>query len=290
MSWLENKTVRLVGRTLLRILYLARLGITVEEIGDTLLRFFEVMGGGLLLFFQTLWQLPRPPYRGQEVLRQSLVAGWQSLPLIAVVLGFLGMITVLELNFQLSRVIHSIEYVPGVASIMMFREFGPTVVACMLAAKVGAGFTAEIASMKNTEQIDALELLSVNPVHYLVVPRFVATLAMQVALSVIGVTVAFFSGFLISQASFNFQSYLTSVHHFVRVEDFLNLITKALLLGAVVPIVSCYYGFRAASGAKGVGEATTKAVVTSILVIIILDFTISVLADKLLGIVIQWAA
>ena len=289
MNWWQNRSVRLVGRTLAQISYLARLGITVEGIGDNLLRFLEVMGGGLLLLFQTLLQLPRPPYRWREVLRQALVVGWQSVPLIAVVLGFLGMITVLELNFQLSRVIHSIEYVPGVAGIMMFREFGPTVVACMLAAKAGAGFTAELASMKNTEQIDALELLSVNPVHYLVVPRFAATVAMQVALSVIGVTVAFFSGFLVSQPSFNFQSYLTSVHHFVRVEDFINLISKALLLGAVVPIVACFYGFHSASGAKGVGEATTKAVVTSILVVIILDFTINVVADKLLGIVIQWA-
>jgi len=290
MSWLQNRSVRLIGRTLAQILYLARLGITIEGIGNNLLRFFEVAGGGITLFFQTLLQLPRPPYRLREILRQALNVGWQSLPLIAVVLGFLGMITVLELNFQLSRVIHSIEYVPGVYGVVMFREFGPTVVACMIAAKVGAGFTAELASMKNTEQIDALELLSVNPVHYLVVPRFVATVAMQVALSVIGVTMAFVTGFLVSQPRFNFQSYLTAMSHFVRVEDFINLLSKALLLGAVVPIVSCYYGFHSASGAKGVGDATTKAVVTSILVIIILDFTISVFADKLLGIVIQWTA
>ena len=288
MSWLQNRTVRLIGRTLIQILYLARLGITIEGIGDALLRFFEVMGGGVLLFIQTLWQLPRPPYRFREMLNQALTVGWQSLPLIAVVLGFLGMITVLELNFQLSRVIHSVEYVPGVYGVVMFREFGPTVVACMIAAKVGAGFTAELASMKNTEQIDALELLSVNPIHYLVVPRLVATVAMEVAVSVIGLAVAFATGFLVSQPRFNFQSYLTAMHHFVKVEDFANLFTKALLLGAVVPIVSCFYGFRAGSGAKGVGEATTKAVVTSILVIIILDFTINVLADKLLGIVIQW--
>jgi len=287
MSWVENKTLRLIGRTLSQILYLARLGITVEGIGANLFRFLEVTGGGMVLLIQTLWLVPRPPYRLREILRQALTVGWQSLPLIVVVLGFLGMITVLELNFQLSRVIHNLEYVPGVAGILMFREFGPTVVAAMLAAKVGAGFTAEISSMKNTEQIDALEMLSVNPVHYLVVPRFIATLAMQVALSVIGVAVAFVTGFLISQPRFNFQSYLTTMGHFVGVEDFLNLIAKALLLGAVVPIAACYYGFRAGAGAKGVGEATTRGVVTSILVIILLDFTINVVADKILEVVIQ---
>lgn len=287
MHWLENKTLRVILRTLSRLLYVARLGITLEGIGSNLLRFLEVTGGGIILLLHTLWLVPRPPFRLREILRQALTVGWQSLPLIAVVLGFLGMITVLELNFQLGRIIHNLEYVPGVAGILMFREFGPTVVAAMLAAKAGAGFTAEIGTMKNTEQIDALEMLSVNPVHYLVVPRFVATLAMQVALSVIGVTVAFGTGFLISQPRFNFQSYLTTMNHFVGVQDFINLITKSLLLGAVVPIVACYYGFRAGGGAKGVGEATTRGVVTSILVIILLDFTINVVADKILGVVIQ---
>src|SRR4030042_1773302 len=103
MSWVENKTLRLIGRTLSQILYLARLGITVEGIGSNLFRFLEVTGGGMVLLIQTLWLVPRPPYRLREILRQALTVGWQSLPLIVVVLGFLRMITVLELHLPALR-------------------------------------------------------------------------------------------------------------------------------------------------------------------------------------------
>ncbi len=283
----ENRTLRVIYVTLRQILYIARLGITMHGIGLNLIRLFEVIGGLVMLLFETLLTLPRPPYRIREFIRQMMVAGWNSIPLITAVLGFLGMITVLELNFQLSRVIHSTEYVPGFAGILIFREFGPTVVAAMVAAKVGAGYAAEVGSMKITEQVDALEMLSINPVHYLVLPRLFACVTMQVALSVFGASVAFFAGYLISLSHFNFQQYLAIMNRFVELGDFGNLIIKALVLGAVVPIVSCWYGFQARGGARGVGEATTKAVVTSVLIIIILDFTLSTIADKVIKVVFE---
>lgn len=283
----RNRTLRVIYDTLMQILFIARLGITIPVIGQSLIRLMEVTGGLVMLFINTLIGIPRRPFRVREMLKQMSVVGWNSVPLIAAILGFLGMITILELNFQMGRVIHSIGYVPGFAGVLMFREFGPTVVAAMVAAKVGAGFAAEVGSMKITEQVDALEMLSINPVHYLVVPRFVACVTMQVALSVFGVAVAFFAGYLISASHFNFQQYLAVINRFVELGDFGNLIIKAIALGTVVPIVSCFYGLRARGGAKGVGEATTKAVVTSILIIILLDFTLSTIADKVIKVVFE---
>jgi len=278
----KNAFLRAILIALLDILYIARLGLTFESIGRNLLRFLEVVGGIFGLHIRSLFLLFLPPYRFREMLRQMVIAGWQSIPLIAIVLGFIGLITVLELDFQLSRVVGNTDYVPGFAGILIFREFGPTVVAAMLAARVGAGWSAEIGNMKITEQIDAMLLAGVNPVKYLVVPRVVASAAMLFAMSVLGASVAFFAGWVVSRADFSFWAYYAMMAKFVKLADIGALFTKALVFSPVIPVTASWYGFRAQGGARGVGEATTKAVVTSILIIILLDFMLNALSQKLL--------
>jgi len=283
----KNAYLRAILIALLDILYIARLGLTFESIGRNLLRFLETVGGIVWLHVQSLVLLIFPPYRIREMIRQMVIAGWQSLPLIAIVLGFLGLITVLELDFQLSRVVGNTNFVPGFAGILIFREFGPTVVACMLASRVGAGWAAEIGNMEITEQIDAMELASVNPVHYLVVPRMVASAAMVISLSVIGASFCFFAGWLVSRADFSFWAYYAMMAKFVKMTDIGATFTKALIFSPVIPITAAWYGFRASGGARGVGEATTKAVVSSILIIILVDFVLNALADKFLQVVLE---
>ncbi len=278
---IKNPTLRVILITLDQILYIARMGITVRGIGGAILGFLDTLGGIAKLLVETLLYLLRPPYRIRLMISQAELAGWKSLPLIAITLGFMGMIVVLELNFQLSRLLHNTSLVPGVAGLLFFREFGPTVVACMMAAKVGAGFTAEIGSMNTTDQVDALKLMGVSPVHYLAVPRFAACMVMQVSLSIIGLFCCIVGGYLASRPAFNMQSYISIMNSYVAWPDFINLILKSVALGWVVPIVSCFYGFRCVGGARGVGLATTRAVVTSILIIIVIDFTITAIADKL---------
>jgi len=275
----------LVG--LLDIFYIARLGLNFENIGDNLLRFFEVVGGVVWLLLKSLLLLLLPPFRPGQILRQMENAGWKSIPLMAAVLGFIGLISVLELNFQLSRVVGNTSYVPGFAGILIFREFGPTVVAAMFATKVGAGWAAEIANMKITEQIDAMEMSSVDPVNYLVVPRLIASGVMLVALSAIGASVALLLGWLVSRQDFSFWSYYLMMSKFTRYADVGTLFIKALVFSWVAPITAAWYGLRGQGGARGVGEATTKAVVSSILIIILLDFFMNSLADKLLKIVLE---
>lgn len=281
----KNAFLRAILIALLDILYIARLGLSFESIGRNILRFLEVVGGIFGLHIRSLILLFLPPYRLREMLRQMVIAGWQSIPLIAIVLGFIGLITVLELDFQLSRVVGNTDYVPGFAGILIFREFGPTVVGAMLAARVGAGWSAEIGNMKITEQIDAMLLAGVNPVKYLVVPRVVASAVMLFAMSVLGASVAFFAGWVVSRTDFSFWAYYTMMAKFVKLTDIGALFTKALVFSPVIPVTASWYGFRAQGGARGVGEATTKAVVTSILIIILLDFMLNALSQKLLRIV-----
>jgi len=279
----KHPALRAIVNAIGQVLYVARLGITIPGMGRHLLRFLDTLGGIALLFLETLFRLVLPPYRFRLFIRQAAVAGWQSLPLILVVLGLLGMITVIELNFQLDRIIRDVSQAPGVAGLMFFRVFGPTVVAAMLAAKVGAGFTAEIGTMNATDQVDALKLMGVNPVHYLVVPRFAACVVMQVALSIVGVFAAFMGGFIANYSAVNFQTYVGIMSAYISWDTMVYLMFKSLGLSWVVPITACFYGLRCTGGAKGVGEATTRAVVTSILIIIVLDFTISAVADKLVS-------
>jgi len=287
-SRIKSPTLRIILVTLDQLLYIARLGLSFRSIGNHLLNFLETAGGIVMLLLQTLWSLLHPPYRYRLIMRQAVVVGWNTAPLIIATLGFLGMIVMLELKFQLDLVLNNVSLIPGIAGLLFFREFGPTVVTAMVAAKVGAGFTAEIGGMKTTDQIDALELMGVSPVHYLVVPRFVACMVMQVALCVIGLFAAFVMGYLATMDIFNYQSFIGTMNAYVGWPDFVNLILKALALGWVVPITACFYGLRTTGGARGVGETTTKAVVTSILIIIVLDFTISAIADRLVTAVLSF--
>jgi phospholipid/cholesterol/gamma-HCH transport system permease protein len=246
-----------------------------------------VIGGVVWLFIKSMLFIFVPPYRFKEIFKQMDAAGWRSIPLIGAVMAFMGLITVLELNFQLSRVVGNTSYVPGFAGILIFREFGPTVVAAMFAAKVGASWAAEISNMKITEQIDAMEMSSVNPINYLVVPRLLASATMVFALSAIGAAFALLLGWLMSRQDFSFMAYYLMMSKFTRYTDVGTLFTKAIVFSPVVPICAAWYGLRAQGGARGVGEATTKAVVSSILIIILLDFFMNSLADKLLQIVLE---
>lgn len=282
----QSGAVRAIYTTVLQLYLLVRGKLSVENVGRRLLDFIEATGGIVKLLFEAMLALPRPPWRIRLILHQAAVAGWSTIPLIIISQGFLGAITVMEISFQLERLFHNVQLVPGIAALLSFREYGPSVVAAMVACKVGAGFTAEIGGMKTTDQLDALELMGVNLVHYLVVPRLAACVMMQVCLSIIGVFCAFMCGWLVNIFHSNFQMYLGTATSYVGWPDFINLMFKSLALSWIVPVVSCYYGMRAMGGAQGVGEATTKAVVIEILMIIIGDFTISAVADRLISAVI----
>lgn len=231
------------------------------------------------LVLETIYEIFRPPYRPHEVFKQIHFIGNQSLPIILFCVCFAAMVTILESSFHMKIVIQNDSMVPGFAAMLILRELGAVVTALLLTSRVGAGMTAEVGTMKVTEQIEALQMLGIRPVQYLVVPRFLASMVAGVLLTLLANLVCLYVAYLVSEAylGFSVSMYLTGLRRFVQFKDLTFACLKGLAFGAVIPLVSCYFGFRCQSGAEGVGSATTRSVVTSSIAIIVIDFLLSYL-------------
>ena len=213
-----------------------------------------------------------------ELWRQLFEVGNRSLLFVIVTLGFIGMVLVFQTCLQINRVTGDLSQVGAEFVKILVHEFGPTLTALMLATRVGAGIAAEVGSMVVTEQVDALRMCGVEPVEYLLVPRFLATLIMTLVLSIFGITAAITLGALTAYQTFHVSPGvfldLTKLHG----GEVMTGAVKCVAYGAAIPIVAGYCGFRTKGGSEGVGWATTSAVVSSSFVVIVLDFLISAVA------------
>ncbi len=217
------------------------------------------------------------PPRG-EVARQMFQIGNKSLVFVIVTLGFIGMVMTYEACLQLSRVTGDFSQVGSQMIRLAVSDFGPTLTAMMLATRVGAGIAAEIGSMKVTEQVDALRMSGVLPIDYLIVPRFLASIAMTLVLTILGTLVMYAAGGLTAARSFGVNPTLFFDISLVRPRHVVILVVKALAYGAAIPIVSGFCGLRARGSSEGVGWATTAAVIGSSFAVLALDFVISATA------------
>lgn len=201
----------------------------------------------------------------------------QSLLIVVVCVCFAAVVTILESSFHMKLVIQNDSMVPGFAAMLILRELGAVVTALLLTARVGAGMAAEVATMKITEQVDALKMLGIRPVRFLLGPRLLATILGAMVLTIIANVVCLFCAMLVSEAYLGFTQglFLSSMRRFVVMKDLFFAIAKGAAFGTVIPLVSCYFGLRARSGAEGVGIATTNAVVVSSVCIIVIDFILS---------------
>ena len=209
------------------------------------------------------------------MLRQLFEVGNRSALFVAVTLGFLGMVLVFQTCLQVSRVTGDLSQVGGEFVKILVHEFGPTITAMMLATRVGAGIAAELGSMTVTEQVDALRMNGVEPIEYLITPRLIASLVMTGALTVLGVTVAIAMGALTAWASFHVNPRLFVDLSRTSLGDVATGGMKVLAYGAAIPIVSGAAGLAARGGSEGVGAATTRAVIASSFVVILLDLVLS---------------
>ena len=218
----------------------------------------------------------RPP---GEVLHQMHEVGNRSLVFVCVTLGFIGMVLVFQTCLQVNKITGDLSQVGAEFVKILVHEFGPSLTAMMLATRVGAGIAAEVGSMVVTEQVDALRMCGVEPVEYLIVPRFIASLVMTGVLTCIGVAVALGMGALTAHYSFHVNPRIFLDLGRVRYGDVATGAMKVLAYGAAIPIVSGWAGLGAASegsgGSEGVGAATTKAVIASSFTVIVLDFILS---------------
>ncbi|MBO5650852.1 MAG: ABC transporter permease [Selenomonas sp.] len=225
----------------------------------------------VLLYRDTMQELFRKP-RPKHILAQMSHLGVDSLLIVSLTLLFTGAVFALQTADILIR-FGAQSTVGGIISIAIGRELGPVLVGVVCAGRVGAAITAEISTMKVTEQIDALRVMAVSPVNYLIVPRMLACMMVVPLLTVFGDVIGVLGGYLVAvyYSGISSYSYINSIHTFAVAFDLTGGMIKAIFFGNVIAVLGCYYGLHCPAGAEGVGKATTRTVVTSIIVIFILN-------------------
>jgi phospholipid/cholesterol/gamma-HCH transport system permease protein len=253
---------------------------SIADLGGVTIRWVETMGDMTLFALGTLsWLLSRLPRR--DTLIQSLYnIGVLSLPVVALTGTFIGMVLAVQ-SYTQFKAFGFETRLGALINMSMCRELGPVLAATMLAGRVGSSIAAELGTMRITEQIDALASMGANPVHYLVVPRFLGCLLMIPSLTLMAIFMGVVGGGFYSIHVLNIDSYhyWSNSREFVHNWDLFYGLFKSVFFGATIAIVSCYRGFHCAVGAEGVGKAATAAFVLSFVIILILDFVLSILLD-----------
>jgi phospholipid/cholesterol/gamma-HCH transport system permease protein len=249
----------------------------VTSLGAHLIVFGQILREFFDMVIETVSGMCRPPFRFRDILKQTYFVANGSLLIVVFCVCFAAMVTILESSFHMKLVIQNDAMVPGFASMLILKELGAVVTALLLTSRVGAGMTAEVGLMQITEQIDAFKMLGIEPVKYLVVPRLLAGLFAGIVLTIVANITCIYCAMLVSKAYLGFTEgmFLTAMTRFVHFSDLLESMIKGASFGIVIPLVSCFFGFRCKAGAEGVGSATTNSVVVSSISIIIIDFLLS---------------
>lgn len=254
----------------------------LANIGRVFLDFLASTGQLALFLAYALIQGLRPPYYFQQILRQLWEIGYLSLPVVGLTALFTGMVLALQSYTGFSR-FNAENAIANVVVLSMTRELGPVLAGLMVAGRIGAAMAAEIGTMRVTEQIDALVTLSTNPQKYLIAPRLVAGITMLPLLVLVADTLGVFGGYIISiyRLGFNPAAYLKQTLDFMKLEDVTSGLIKAAVFGFIIALMGCYHGFNSKGGARGVGKATTYAVVSASILILIANYLLtSLLFEK----------
>jgi phospholipid/cholesterol/gamma-HCH transport system permease protein len=231
------------------------------------------VGGLTKLAGETIRLTFRRPFERRAFATQLDIIGVQSMSIVVITAAFIGMVLALQTAYALQDFGGKI-FIGKVVSLSLVRELAPVLMALMVGGRVGAGMTAEIGTMKVTEQIDALRALATNPVRKLIVPKVLATTIMLPALTTIAILVGTLGGMLIAVVQLDLSSnfYLRSVITSIGYDDLASGIGKTFFFGFFISIIACYNGLRTTGGADGVGRATTATVVTAAISVLIMDF------------------
>jgi len=249
-----------------------KIGEWLILLGRKVLDFITYIGAISLFFAKTIFWLFHPPYRIKHIIRQAAKIGVSSLPIVSLISLFTGMVLSLQSAYQMQK-IQAEMYIASLVALSMIRELGPVLTALIVAGRCGAAITAEIGTMKVTEQIDALETLATNPINYLVVPRFWALLISLTILTIYADFIGIIGGYIVGVYKLNIphHMYVKMTFEPLTQSDVHNGLYKSFVFAIVICIISCFEGVRAQGGAEGVGKATTSSVVRSFVLIIASD-------------------
>jgi len=254
----------------------------IADLGGLVLNWVVGIGDISEFFFRTLsWIVRRMP-RSDTLLPNFYQIGVLSLPVVALTGTFIGMVLAVQSHSQF-RLLHLETRLGAVINMSLVRELGPVLAATMLAGRVGSAMAAELGTMRVTEQIDALSSMGANPIHYLVVPRFLACLVLIPTLTIMADFMGVVGGafYAIYGLGIDSNHYWQNSQDYVGVFDVFSGVFKSLFFGAAIALVSCYRGFHCDPGAEGVGRAATSAFVISFVAILVLDFFLGILLDNL---------
>lgn len=248
----------------------------LQPLGAALLSTMQIIGRVILFARDGVLGLCMPPWYWRQIGRQLIDIGFYSLPVIGLTAIFTGAVLALQSYSGFSR-FSAESTIPTVVVLSITRELGPVLAGLMVAGRIGAAFAAEIGTMRVTEQIDALVTLSTNPVRYLVAPRLFAGVLMLPCLVLIADIIGVMGGYLVSVHKLGFSPgpYIANTLQFLELRDVVSGLVKAAAFGFIIALMGCYHGYHSRGGAQGVGTATTNAVVSASILILLSNYIIT---------------
>ena len=248
----------------------------IRNIGSITILLLENIGRLIRFQIEIVSKIYNRPFYVAELFRSIINIGYFSLPVIGLTALFTGGALALQIFSGGSR-FNAEAVVPQIVAIGIVRELGPVLVGLMIAARVTSSIAAEIATMKVTEQIDALKTLSVDPTKYLIIPRVVASILVLPLLVTVGNIIGILGGYIVAIRVLGFGStnYIQSTINFLEPSDISISLIKAAVFGAIASIMGCYFGINSDRGAKGVGEATRKSVESAAIIILAANFILT---------------
>lgn len=241
-------------------------------LNDKVKRYFVFVGALTVLAGKTVVLTVSPPVRKAQILDQMNRIGVASFPIVFLISLFTGMVLALQSAYQMQKMSAEM-YIASLVSLSITRELGPVLTALIVAGRCGAAMTAELGTMKVTEQVEALETLSANPIQYLVVPRFVALALMLPLLTIYADFFGIVGGYMVGVWKLNIthSMYVKMTFDPLAIKDVVTGLIKSFSFAGIICFISCFEGLETEGGAEGVGKATTASVVKSFILIIVAD-------------------
>ena len=236
------------------------------------------IGGAVLLLGRSLKYLPTLPRQFSRFMEQCYVIGYTSLPIVTILSFFIGSVLALQSGYSMDS-FGAKQFIGTLVGLTMAREMGPVMVGILIAGRVGSAIAAELASMKVYQEIDALVTMNIPPERMLVLPRLAAVVVMMPVLTIIANLCGWYGGALVCQythsISVDSESYFSALKAYMLPHDVVDGLIKAEVFGVVIVLVCCYIGLNTRGGPREIGASVTKAVVASLILILVLDFFVT---------------
>jgi phospholipid/cholesterol/gamma-HCH transport system permease protein len=257
-------------------------GLAVQ-IGQSVLNALAYLGAlatlsGRAAYYTFVAPFQGKPLRVQRAVTQAMRVGVRALPILSLITFFIGLILALQSAYELKK-FGAMNFVASAVAISMSRELGPLITAIVVIGRSGSSFAAEIGTMKVTEELDALETMAINPIRFLVTPKFIAMVFMLPCLTIWANTMGILGGSLfgVAKAGFTFGGYINASINALFLRDIVSGLVKSLMFGVTITAVGCQEGLSTGAGAEQVGRSTTSAVVMSIFLVIAVDLIFTAL-------------